>query len=234
MVPSGEVLWGIIVEARKHPLLEHVVMNVHSTLGIPIQIYHGKSSQEFIMSTAIGPLVEKGEIVLTPLRVDTLYPPANHSGFILSPEFWYSMCAREKILLFQTDAILCSKSDYSIHDFLQFDYIGSNWNLNRENNLKVSGGCGGLSVRDWKKSVECLERFPPEYWEGGEDVYFAFLLDVMGGKVADKQACLRFCTQEEFAEESFGAHDITSLDSASLQTFLEYCPEAKPLIDGLA
>lgn len=229
---SNEKLWGVILEARDHPLLAASVLNVYENLQVPIQIYHGPSSLQSIMASGVGQLVETGKVVLTQLEVDSLYPPDSYNAFVLSKEFWYSMRAREKILFFQTDAFLCNSSNYAVDDFVEFDYIGSWWDTKRPNNLMIKGGCGGLSIRDWKKSVECIERFPPEFWEGGEDTYFGFLMAVMGAKVGDETSCFQFCTQGEFRLESFGAHKISDLNPDDLEAFLEYCPEAKAYVDS--
>lgn len=224
-------VWGVILEPRDHPLLEYVVRNVQETLNIPIQIFHGKNARQSILDSSIGQLVEDGSVVLTGLTVDSLYPGDFHNAFILTEEFWNAMAGRNKILFFQTDTIVCQSRQYDLEDFLEYDYIASAWRPTRPNNLVVHGGCGGLSVRDWKMSVACIRRFPPDYWEGGEDAYFGFFLDVMGGKVASEAEGATFSTERIFTEKSFGAHQITNLEPKSLASFLEYCPEAKPLLE---
>ena len=133
---------------------------------------------------------------------------------------------RKKILVFQTDAILCANSDYQLSDFLGFDYIGSKWPRDRPVGMTIDGGNGGLSLRDWHKTVECLDRFSPKMWPGGEDGYFAFHMDLMGGRVGRGDECSRFSTQHEFLNRSFGGHKLTDLDSLSLEQFFQYCPVA--------
>ena len=113
-----------------------------------------------------------------------------------------------------------------------FDYIGATWNPRRPVGLVVHGGNGGLSLRDWHASMECLRRFPPGLWPGGEDGYFAFHAEVIGGKVGRPHDCERFATHTRFARMSFGAHQIQSLSDADLARFLRYCPEADFMING--
>lgn len=229
---SVESLWGVIVEPREHPLLEYVVNNVHSTLGIPIQIFHGAASRDYILASTIGSLINKGDVVLSELNVNTLLPSKILNGFHMLDDFWSSMEARKKILFFQTDSIVCKDSEYDISDFLSYDYIGSKWRSRRPNYLVIHGGNGGLSIRDWSASVECIHRFPPHLWEGAEDEYFAFHLPVMGCKVGNELSCAKFATEEIFLTKSFGAHKIDRLPPDELEAFLAYCPEAKRLIEG--
>jgi len=219
-------LWGVIVETREHPALELVVNNFYSKLGLPIQIFHGIENRKFILSTSISDLISKGVVTLTPLDKSQLIA-SEYNALFLSRCFWEAVIGRRKILVFQTDAISCEDSDYTINEFMAYDYIGSKWPIKRPVGINIEGGNGGLSLRDWEKSIACLERFPPGAWVGGEDGYFAFHLDVMGGRVGREDECAKFSTQHEFLFNSFGAHKISSLDEKSREAFIAYCPESK-------
>jgi hypothetical protein len=65
----------------------------------------------------------------------------------------------------------------------------------------------------------------PELWSGGEDGYFAFHIELMGGRVGKGRACARFGTQHEFLSRSFGAHTISCLGQPDRAAFLEHCPK---------
>lgn len=226
--PDGPVL-GVIVETRRHPALEFVVLNFSKTLKIPIQLFHGRGNLEFIMSSAISALVTEGRVRLVQLEADKL-SARSYNALLMTQDFWTLIGGRTKVLMFQTDAIACEQSDYGLSDFLSFDYIGSKWPRERPVGLLLDGGNGGLSLRDWKKSYECLVRFPPQDWTGGEDGYFAFHMDLIGANVGRDADCARFCTQYEFLCKSLGAHKISDLDEASRAAFLEYCKEAELLV----
>lgn len=75
--------------------------------------------------------------------------------------------------------------------------------------------------------MEASSRFDPQKWPGGEDDYFAFHIDLMGGNVANTDAMAKFATQENFSYKSFGAHYVGMLPKNAHADFLEYCPEAK-------
>ena len=55
-----------------------------------------------------------------------------------------------------------------------------------------------MTLRDKPITLECLRRFPPDPWPGGEDGYYAFHLDLMGARVGRGVECDRFSTQGRF------------------------------------
>jgi hypothetical protein len=222
--PVGDAVWGVIVETREHPALEYVVCQFSKQLNVGIQLFHGTANRSFIQDSKIQALVEQGKVILTALETEML-SPVGYNALFLSEDFWNALLGRKKILVFQTDAILCSKSDYQLADFLDYDYIGSKWPRKRPVGMLMDGGNGGLSLRDWRRSVACLDRFSPDLWPGGEDGYFSFHIDVLGGRVGRGNECAQFSTQKEFLFKSLGGHKITELDSATLKRFIQYCPE---------
>jgi hypothetical protein len=225
-------IWGVIVETRKHPALELVVNNFIKNVRIPIQIFHGNSNRDFIMSTTIADLVSNGQVHLTQLNVDKL-GAKKYNTLLLSKRFWKNVIGRKKILIFQTDTVVCANSDYTINDFVSYDYIGSKWSRHRPVGLIIDGGSGGLSLRDWGKTYECLRRFPPDLWCGGEDGYFAFHIELIGGKVGKDTECAKFSTQSDFMFKSWGGHQISCLNNEAQSAFLDYCPEASFLINTI-
>ncbi|MBN7821546.1 DUF5672 family protein [Bowmanella yangjiangensis] len=198
-------------------------------LKIPIQVFHGPSSKYKLLEGGLGSLVDSGIVKLTPLKSDRL-KASSYNALLLSREFWSQIIGRKKILIFQTDAILCRNSDYKLDDFLCFDYIGSKWPNERAIGVCVEGGNGGFSLRDWHACYKVLELFPSQYWSGAEDTYFAFFLEVAGFNVASNNDCEKFSTQHQFVRKSFGAHNIRLLKQEEKKRFLEYCPEAKRIL----
>lgn len=222
-------LWGVIIETREHPALAFVIDNISNRLGIPVQLFHTAENRKFIYNSSISEIIDPQKVVLTQMHIDHMLSP-QYNALLLSPDFWLAVRGRNKLLIFQTDALLCSASDYSINKFMNFDYIGSNWPRQRPVGLVMDGGCGGLSLRDWGKTLECLQRFPAYNWPGGEDGYFAFHMDLIGAKVGRSLDCAKFGTQNAFLFHSFGLHQISCLDSQEKADFLRYCPEAKRLL----
>ncbi|WP_040482057.1 DUF5672 family protein [Luminiphilus syltensis] len=224
--PSGEPLWGVIVETREHPALHTVLHNIISHCAIPVQLFHGAENRNFIYSGPIARLIDDGQLTTTELNIRAPIDLRYYNQLMLSRRFWDQILGRGKILIFQTDSMCCPGSSYRIDDFTAYDYIGSRWGRQRPVGLTIDGGSGGFSLRDWSRSVGCLERFPPTHWPAGEDGYFAFHLDLVGHRVASMAQAGRFSTQDTFTERSFGCHQISRLPVSKQQAFLRYCPEA--------
>ena len=223
---DSEVLWGVIVETRPLPALEHSVLSVVKKCQIPVQIFHSSANLNFIMNSRIAALVASGTVILTPLNVPQRIAIDGYNALLLSPDFWEAMIGRQKVLIFQHDSLCCTNSPFVASDFFKFDYVGAPWGRRRPVGLIIDGGNGGFSLRDWGKSVECLARFSPAEWPAGEDGFFAFHLDVMGAAVARMEDCALFATQGRFTDLTFGAHKIGLLDNEDLKRFITYSPEA--------
>ena len=229
VIPNNDPAWAVIVETRKHPALEFVVCQLARKLNIGIQIFHGPANKSFITNSAIRQFIDDGQVYLADLGIDKLHARM-YNSLLLSKDFWSSIYGRNKILIFQTDSVLCENSKYRLEDFVKFDYIGSKWVRKRPVGIVIDGGNGGLSIRDWQLSTQCLDRFPADCWPGGEDGYFAFHLDLMGANVARSQDCARFSSQFDFTNKSFGGHNIDNMSASELKKFLRYSPEAQNIL----
>ena len=83
-----------------------------------------------------------------------------------------------------------------INDYLKYDYIGSPWRANRNIGLWINGGNGGFSLRSLKY-CRAVSRFYDVSWPGGEDGYYAFFIEFLGGLVADLSISKTFvCNME--------------------------------------
>lgn len=221
---------AVIVETRRHRDLPFVIAQVDRLLALRIQLYHGPENADLLAHPTLARLRAEGRLVATQLRDGRVAAPI-YNGLFLCPEFWRTMIGRGKILVFQTDSLLCPRSPHRLGDFLEFDYIGGVWDRNRPIGLTIDGGSGGFSLRDWSKSVACLERFDPRDWQGGEDGYFGFHLPLVGGRVARMADCAAFCTQNiALFERSFAVHQPLSLPRREKLRLLAYCPQSWRLL----
>lgn len=228
-VLSDQVL-GVIVETRQHVDLNHVIQNFINCTGLRVQLFHGNDNLDYIMTTDIKKLIESEQVFLTPLNLSTL-TESYYNSLFLNKYFWLMIKNRCKVLVFQTDSICCCNSAFKLKDFYSFDYIGAAWHDRlRPNGIVLDGGIGGFSFRDHFKTLEVLRRFPIENWQGGEDDFFAFHIELIGGKVGNKKDCAKFCTQTNFTSLSFSAHQLSNLSAEDKLKFLQYCPESKFLM----
>ena len=225
VLPLDVPMVAVIVETRKNFNLCFSINQIRKFLNVPIQLFHGPGNLDFIMKSNLNKLVKSGDLILTPLASDNLNAAAYNQLFLTKP-FWNSLIGRQKILVFQTDSILCKRSDFTIQEFFNFDYIGSDWNRAWFCDFFIDGGNGGLSLRDWQKSVETITRFPTPRIDFPEDIFFAFHIELIGGKVGKPASCDRFSSQDQYHQRSFGAHKMHHMTQLERIRFLAYCPSA--------
>lgn len=168
---------------------------------------------------------------------------------VLNTVFWRSMHGRT-ILIFQADAVLCSKSPHKLDEFIHYDYIGASWPSKylpgpnetysdiELNETQFQGGNGGLSIRSQKAMIQCSiaarKDYPYEEDEP-EDMYFSRCLKFYLKNVTLPTPAV----QINFAVEQFGAalFDLYQplgchkcwyyLDDQQFEKLVEHCPEAK-------
>lgn len=225
--PLDAELTGVIIETRRHKNIRLVLESFLNAVDMPVQFFHGVDNEDYLKTELPTPIRERISFVKLPVGT---FDANSYNALLLSEPFWTALAGRKKILVFQTDALVCENSCFDIREFLGFDYIGSLWRRKRRIGIVADGGNGGLSLRDWHRSVECLRRFPAAEWRGGEDGYFAFHLDLLGYRIAKPANCARFSTQEKFLYRSWGVHQPSLLKSADRDRFFAYCPEAHHLV----
>jgi hypothetical protein len=117
---------AVIVEFRAVDQLVAIVHNVnyHIPSAWPIQIFHGKSNEDFIRNSTLAPLIERGKIILS--YMNEIYDRNRTNELLTTPNFWRSVCG-EKILFFQIDSIMCSNSPHRVTDYVPYDYVGAPW-----------------------------------------------------------------------------------------------------------
>ena len=220
----------VIVEPRAHVDLQRVLTNFDA-LGPPgymIVLFHGRSHGAYAARAISG--VQRPVLMLA-LQTDDLDAVA-YSALLKSRAFWEAIPA-EKILIFQTDTALCSRSPYTIQAFEHLPYVGASYTATGVGRNSHWGehafyGAGGLSFRKKSSMLRCIATRSAEA-EGDlpEDVFFS---DCIDDDLADATPTARhlssFCTQNSFSRSSFGAHKVSLLQDRDKGAFTEYCPEA--------
>ena len=156
----------------------------------------------------------------------------DYNNFAKSMDFWKHITTK-KLLIFQTDSMLCGNSHFTLDEFEKFDFIGARtpWDF------KLYGGNGGLSVRDTEKSTQCVLDYEDGKLENlrkyGEDGFVARCFKLGGhngrlgvGKLPTDSDKDRFAIQNYFNRPAFGAHQTSvQLPENQKEAFHQYCPE---------
>jgi hypothetical protein len=215
-VKNNYKLVAVIIEPREKNLIN--IIN-HYMNKLPnythFQIYYGNKNSCLIKNYYHNEII-LNKISIWDMGVDNL-TIQGYNRILLSKEFWETIQG-EKVLIFQTDSIPCSKSKYKITDFIEYDFIGAplsnlvNILLNIYfmgkgyivNHMKFYNG--GLSMRSKSIMLKIIEKYP---WDKltAEDVWFCAFVEKVGGKLPEKKVGRNFSFEsEELDNIPWGLH----------------------------
>ncbi len=242
----------IIVEPRKHKLLKTVIANFDNRMDASwdLYVFHGRQNKTEAKEAINN--INKRNVFLKELDYDNISAD-EYNELFKDEDFWNQINA-EHILVFQTDAVTCSKSTHSIDEFLQYGYIGCSANneiigvhpnspwysgpdtwLNKSKMKDYSFyGIGGLSLRKKSFMLKCIKRMPyPKTFP--EDVYYSECVKEFEDaslRPESANTLMNFCAQYSYSPDnkSWGAHKTNASIPLS-DPFYEYCPEAKVLFE---
>lgn len=161
---------------------------------------------------------------------------------------WESMLT-DRVFLFGGNSVICSNSQYTLRDFMDYDYIGTPWKEMK--GLGGDGGCsfGGMNIRNRRAMLDAIEYewskphddkdFDLEF--GQEDKFFLTRLqDIQKQtskkyKIATAEETRKFGAGGSYANESVLVVSSTLQDTdwKSRELFIQYCPELKMLFPVL-
>jgi hypothetical protein len=225
----------IIVEPRPHKLLGAVIGNFHTRIPREwdLYVFHGPSHVAYAQECTRG-IEPSRRVFLKPLETDNLTAD-EYNQLFKSAAFWDRVDA-DDILVFQTDAVTCSKSQWNIDSFTDLDYVGCAYDHQIGPGVHWGKdhsfyGSGGLSFRKKKFMMECIAANPSVDPRAPEDVFFSDCVEKSPRKPRDAATLGKFCTQNSYMEPSFGAHQIDKqLAKHHKELFLDHCPEANMLL----
>lgn len=184
---------AVILESRPFFFLPMVLKNTMYFLGPDwnLHVLCGEMSETFIRQSVAGWNVRV-------LKVNNLYrtPVSVYNSILTSSQFW-ELFPEEKILIFQTDSLLCG---HNIGEFLDYDFIGAPAVRFDEHFIAN----GGLSLRTRLRMLECLAR--QSAGTETEDIYFTRLMRELPAKMPDFQTACRFALESVYTTHPVGVH----------------------------
>lgn len=206
---------AVIIEPRKHELLEAVIRNVMSNLDDSwnLHIWTTKNNKNWLQELFPYWKFYISEVPFINMN-QTLY-----NGYLLDPYFWDKL-NEDYVLIFQTDCITFRKFD---EEYLNYDYIGANY-YRKENVAPNIGGIqGGLSFRNKKAMIYMLSNIA---WDDikiyrahynlsqvrnkHEDVFFTHACEILKMKTLESNQRKYFSVENDEIDEinklPFGHH----------------------------
>ncbi|KAI9646481.1 hypothetical protein NHQ30_004474 [Ciborinia camelliae] len=230
---------AFMVETRPLPHLP--IQLTHMTSVIPsewtFKFMGSNTSIDYLLQFHhLRDLVASNKLTLVPLPPQwEVNSRESISQMFTDPELYKSLSPAEHLLVFQPDAIICTKAPTTLNDFLQYDYIGAPWS-----GTSTYGGNGGLSLRRISSILRVLEKERRKPGDGAlEDLWLSNSLNKLEGTImADAKVSKSFSVESVWDEAPLGYH-IGWLGVHHGQIWdkpeyvshiMEYCPEVKIIL----
>ncbi|KAK8114322.1 uncharacterized protein PG998_001189 [Apiospora kogelbergensis] len=225
---------AIIVENR--PLLNLIptMLHFHTVLGPewPMIFYTVPStSEKFNQSAVFSRAVAEGHITIRHLPPQFTFDTHHSVSLFLTERWlWEDLDPYSKILMFQSDSIICSASDRKVDDFIEWDLVGApigeQWG---------AGYNGGLSIRNRAMMLDVLDRwrFEDDMVPPYEDQwYYKKLLELPPREdgtpwahMPGVETAVQFAVETIYHERSLGFHQPMRFNKEKKEEILQWCPE---------
>lgn len=221
---------AVIIESETIPNLIPIMLHFTSVLG---------PSWGMILFTLqdrwIEPLSPAFQRHLASGRIEVRFLPKDNepltssqavSRFLTSPWLWEQVSRATRILLFQTDSVICSKSQVAVDEYLQYDFVGA------PIDPKYGKGYnGGLSIRNPRLFLQIAREVDfGTSGQGFEDQFFYLELQKRGAEMPPEEVAKTFAVETVYYETPLGYHQPQRWQADKMKDIEDWCPEVKMLI----
>jgi hypothetical protein len=240
---------AVIIENRPLQNLVPVIMHFQSVLGPswPIIFYTIPTTADTL---ALSPAFAR-EIANGRVEIRHIPPEINFSShhavslFLANSWLWSDLAPFDKILLFQTDSIICAASTATMDDFIQYDLVGAPIDP-----AYGKGFNGGLSIRNRAMTLELVSKHSyanDSSQEGApanmvfEDQWLYTRMTELppkedgspGARLPSEASAKKFAVETVWAERPLGFHQPVRWQKDHMDDIMKYCPEVG-MISGAA
>ncbi|KAK8088729.1 hypothetical protein PG997_003690 [Apiospora hydei] len=225
---------AVIVENRPLQNLVPTMLHFHSMLGPewPMIFYTVPTTSEALNRSApFSRAVAEGRITIQHLPAEYTFETHHSVSLFLTGRWlWEDLAPYAKVLMFQSDSIICSASEARADDFIEFDLVGApigeQWG---------AGYNGGLSIRNRAMMLDVLDRhsFQDDMVPPYEDQWFYKKLRELPPRadgtpaayLPDVDTARRFAVETIYGERPLGYHQPMRFNKEKKDEILQYCPE---------
>jgi hypothetical protein len=234
---------AIIVETRMLDDMIPLILHFSYVLGPTWQVIWFTKQEAYIepRSAAWERAVQQGFVKVSWLPADTkMHNWADVSWFWTRNWIWEQVQSARRVLTFQPDSIICSRSTLTVDDFLEWDYIGAPVSPF----LGGLGFNGGLSIRNPKMMLDILNgpnnNFQ-ELWEEGHAVgkpdvfvedrfFYEHVRDTPGSRLPNADEAKKFSVETTWYEWPVGYHAPRLWNHDRMGEIWKYCPEVELIV----
>jgi hypothetical protein len=235
---TAEPVYGdkvaIVIELHIVPNLIALMLHFSNVLGPEWTVVLFTLEKDFVMpqSSPFQRELARGQIQIAFLPPDTDFSTHQSvSVFLTQPWLWEQLQTSQRVLMFQTDSIICARANRTIDEFIEYDFVGAPIAEGRG-----FGYNGGLSLRNPKIFLEItadpLSDFVVDSQKGivelrYEDQWFFQKLQALKhANLPSEDVAKEFAVETVWFDTPIGYHQPTYWHSGkNLHTITEYCPE---------
>ncbi|KAL8357045.1 hypothetical protein RB598_002057 [Gaeumannomyces tritici] len=241
--PSGA---AVIIETRTTPNLVPLLLHFSATLGAgwPVVLFTPAEAWTPPASAALHRALAEGRIRIRHLPANlTGFATHNSVSLFLSGEWlWAQLTDAPRVLLFQTDSVICANANGTVDDFARWDLVGApiapRWGR---------GYNGGLSLRNPRLMRDIARSHGDEFRRansapgGGalpaherfEDQWFYSKAVEMGANLPGPEVAREFAVETVYFERPLGFHQPARWQKDKMEEILAWCPEVA-MLEGQA
>lgn len=215
---------AVILEPRKHPAFELVLLNFLENLNQSwtIIILHGLNNQYYLLNlinTKFLDYIDRIKLIKLKIRDLTI---KEYNKILCSTDF-YTHIPTEFFLIFQLDTMICPLYKDLIYNFMIYDYVGAPW-IN-----KGTVGNGGLSLRRKSEMLKIIINNPSNIKGDIQEDYF--FSDLCYNKPSVDMA-KEFSIETMYTTKSFGIHKPwLYLEEIEIEELCKIIPNLRLLIN---
>lgn len=227
--PAADRPKAVIVESSMIPNLIPVMLHFATVLGPAwgMVLFTLRDNWVEPLSAPFQRLQDEGRVEVRFLPEGTkLADSGSVSRFLTSPWLWEQVIDAKRVLLFQSDSILCARSEERVEDYFKYDLVGA-----PIAEQYGQGFNGGLSVRNPRVFLNVTRSV--DFASSGhefEDQYFYAELKKAGAELPTVEAAMTFAVETMYYETPLGYHQPQRWQAAKMGNIEEWCPEVKMLI----
>ncbi|CCG81468.1 protein of unknown function [Taphrina deformans PYCC 5710] len=226
-----------MTELRHDPQIVPHLLHMISVLDDdwPFRIYHSNENADLFKARQLQRFLKTGKLTLVPINIQ-LGDHAAVSNYMAYRNLWDNLAPAKHVLIFQTDSIICSRSDARVEDFFEYDYIGAPFHERLHENLADKFMNGGFSVRNRETVLRVIESFPPFRDAANEDVdfedqFFVSRMQQLGANLPEREIAMKFSVESVYHPTPLAIHQAARYldgdgDKENLRALAnDWCPE---------
>ncbi|KAH7021007.1 uncharacterized protein B0I36DRAFT_367466 [Microdochium trichocladiopsis] len=228
--PAADRPKAIIIESRLVPSIIPIMLHFAAVLGPAwgMVLFTDKKTWEEPRSAPFQRLRDGGQLEVVFLPDNTALTDTQAvSQFLASPWIWEQVSEAQRVLLFQADSILCSRSGNTVENFFEYDMVGA----------PIAEGYGkgyngGLSLRNPRAFLDIARS--ADFASSGhffEDQFFFEKLEEAGAKLPDVDTAKRFSVEYIYYKTPLGYHQPARWHEVRMEQIEHWCPEVRLILD---